>query len=249
MDQKQVRKRLAWNLASSPWSLAPFLLGATILIGLWTFSISSVAGALAGIGGMVAGIGSFLTRLYIGDSTAQQKTIAQLRQESEAQKIAELDELEDQLEADDDPRTEKMLQDLRALVTTFKSTSYDDNLNAASLVDIASGVEDLFEEGVRMLRKSLEFYRTAHEINDKETRRNILKQRKEILKDVRQSIDQLGKLLTDIKAMDVEDDSQQERIRRELQDSFDIAKRVKEQMSGLGKLAVPRSNDKEMEYV
>jgi hypothetical protein len=200
--------------------------------------------------GLAGGIGSFFTRLFVGDSRVAEKSIADLRKEYEQQQLDELDELDEQLTKDRDPRTQQLLRDLRALVRTFKDGCYDDNLNTSSLLDITTGVEDLFDEGVKMLRKSLEFYRTARDINDTSTRETILARREEVLNDVQKSVDQLGMLLTDIQKMDVTDDSQQERIRRELKDSFDVAKKVRERMSSLTELRELRDDrDKERAYV
>ena len=248
MDQSRLRQKVLWNLASSPVTLIPLLVGATLLLGLWTFSINSVLAAVVGVGALMVGCGTFFTRLFVGDERVAQKSIADLRREHEQERIDELDELDDQLTKDRDSRTQKMLRDLRSLVKTFKNNSYDDNLNTSSLLDITSGVEELFEEGVKMLHKSLEFYRTAKDFNDKSTREAILQRREEVLDDVEKSIDQLGKLLTDIQGMDVQDYSQQDRIRQELRDSFDVAKRVRERMSDLTELRGPR-DDKEKAYV
>ena len=176
----------------------------------------------------MVGVGSFLTRLFVGDERVAQKSINDLQQEQEQQQIHELDKLDEELARDRDPRTQQMLRDLRALVKTFKSADSD----FTSSLDITAGVEDLFTEGVRMLRKSLEFYRTAKEVN-KSTRETILGQREEILEDVAKSIDQLGRLLTGIQQGDILDHSQQERIRQELRDNFDVAKKVRERMSEL----------------
>lgn len=247
MDKKRLRQKVLLNLASSPVTLIPLLLGVTILLGLWTFSINSVLAAVVGIGALMTGVGTFFTRLFVGDDRVAQKSIADLRREHEQEQIDQLDELDDQLTKDRDPRTQKMLQDLRSLVKTFKESSYDDNLNTSSLLDITSGVEELFEEGVKMLRKSLEFYRTARDFNDKSTREAILQRREEVLVDVGKSIDQLGKLLTDIQGMDVQDHSQQDRIRQELKNSFEIAKEVRERMSDLTELR--GFEDKEKAYV
>lgn len=249
MDQTRLRQKVLLNLASSPITLIPSLAGISILFVLWTFSINTPLMAFLGILGLLAGVGSFFTRLFMGDSRVAEKSIADLRREREQEQIDRLDELSDQLTKDRDPRTEKMLQDLRALVKTFKESSHDGNLNASSLGDIRTGIEDLFEEGVKMLRKSLEFYRTARDINDTSTRETILGRREEVLNDVQKSVDQLGTLLTDIQRMDVADDSQQERIRRELKDSFEVAKRVRERMSDLTGLRELRSNDKEKVHV
>ena len=249
MDQNRLRQKVLLNLASSPVTLIPLLLGVTVLLGLWTFSINSVLAAVVGVGALMVGIGTFFTRLFVGDERVAKKSIADLRREHEQEQIDKLDELDDQLTKDRDPRTQKMLQDLRSLVKTFKDSSHDDNLNTPSLLDITAGVEELFEEGVQMLRKSLEFYRTAKDFNDQSTRKTILQRREEVLDDVGKSIDQLGKLLTDIQAMDVQDHSQQDRIRQELKDSFDVAKRVRERMSSLTELQGLRDDDKEKAYV
>lgn len=248
MDQKKLRQKILLNLASSPLTLVPALAGVSILLVLWTFSISALFMVVVGCLGLVAGIGSFLTRLFVGDSSAGTKAIADLRREHEQEQIDELDKLDHELRRDKDPRTQQMLRDLRALVRNFKDSS--ENLNTSSLLDITIGVEQLFEEGVKMLHKSLDFYRTALGISGKSTRETILQQREEVLKDVKKSIDQLGKLLTDIQKMDVEDHSQQEKIRQELRDSFEIAKRVREQMADLNGIRVIRSDeDKEKAYV
>ena len=249
MDQNRLRQKVLWNLASSPTTLVPLVVGATLLLGLWTFSISSVFAAVVGVGALLVGCGTFLTRLFVGDERVAQKSIADLRREHEQEQIDELDKLDDRLERDRDPRTQKMLRDLRTLVKNFKDGSYDDNLNISSLLDITTGVEELFEEGVKMLGKSLEFSRTAKDFNDKSTREAILQRREEVLGDVGKSIDQLGKLLTDIQGMDVQDHSQQDRIRQELKDSFDVAKKVRERMSSLTELRGLRDDDKEKVYV
>lgn len=244
MNQKRLRQKVLLNLASSPVTLIPLLLGVTVLLGLWTFGINSVLAAVIGVGALLTGVGTFFTRLFVGDSRVAEKSIADLRREHEQERIDELDELDKQLTKDRDSRTQKMLRDLRSLVKTFKDNSHNDNLNTSSLLDITTGVEELFEEGVKMLRKSLEFSRTARDFNDKSTREAILQRREEVLTDVGKSIDQLGKLLTDIQEMDVQDRSQQDRIRQELRDSFDIAKRVRERMSDL-----LGDDDKEKAYV
>ena len=248
MDKKRLRQKVLLNLASSPVTLIPLLVGVTILLGLWTFSINSVLAAVVGVGALITGIGTFFTRLFVGDDRVAKKSIADLRREQEQEQTDELDKLDDLLTKDRDPRTQKMLRDLRSLVKTFKDSSYDDNLNTSSLLDITTGVEELFEEGVKMLRKSLEFYGTARDFNDKSTRETILDRREEVLKDVGKSIDQLGKLLTDIQGMDVQDHSQQDRIRQELKDSFEVAKKVRERMSDLTELRGLR-DDKEKAYV
>jgi len=229
--QNQLRQKVLLNLASSPITLIPFLIGVTILLGLWTFGINSVLAVVIGVGASMVGVGSFLTRLFVGDERVAQKSINDLQQEQEQQQIHELDKLDEELAKDRDPRTQQMLRDLRALVKTFKSADSD----FTSSLDITAGVEDLFTEGVRMLRKSLEFYRTAKEVN-RSTRETILGQREEILEDVAKSIDQLGKLLTGIQKGDILDHSQQERIRQELRDNFAVAKKVRERMSDLKSL-------------
>jgi len=65
MDQKRLRQKFLLNLASSPVTLVPTLVGATLWMGLWAFSITSLLFAMLGVLGIVAGIGSFFTRLCI----------------------------------------------------------------------------------------------------------------------------------------------------------------------------------------
>lgn len=249
LDRKKLRQRVLLDLASSPWTLGPLGVGLSILLVLFALSITSKLGIFLGALGIVVGVGSFFSRLITGDAAANQRSIKALTTEANQKKDQELDTLDQALVKDRDSRTQTMLRDLRSLVGTFKEGgSWTEQPN---LFDITAGVDALFGEGVRMLRKSLELYKTAQRVRADSARKRILEQRERIVDDVQKSLDELGRILTEIQVMDISDDSGQERIRQELSDSLDVAKAVQSRMADfhLDELRELRTENKEKSHV
>ncbi len=229
LDRKKLRQRVLLDLLVSKWTLIPGGAGLTILFILFAVSSLWPLGIFLGVLGVIAGGGSFLSRLIMGDDAANKRSIKALTQEANKEKDAGLDELDAALITDRDDRTQTMLRDLRSLVVAFKEGgSWTEQPN---LFDITASVDDLFDEAVRMLQKSLALYKTAKRVRTDSARAKIFEQRDLIIDDVQTSLDELGRILADIQVMDISDNSAQERIRQELSDSLDVAKAVQSRMA------------------
>ncbi len=116
MDQPSINAKMVMRLLASPLTLAPFLVGATLLLGLWAVGIHSTVAVFAGISLMAGALGVFFTRLVTGKDRLASETLADMQQEAALAREKELDDLDRRLNEDDEPRNERLLRDLRALV-------------------------------------------------------------------------------------------------------------------------------------
>ncbi|MCX8036160.1 MAG: hypothetical protein N3D11_03705 [Candidatus Sumerlaeia bacterium] len=236
--EAEIKKRVLWQLLSSPLTLGPVLVGATVLAALWTFGLRSGVAAFGGIAAILAGIGVFFTRLFLSSEALIRKTLARIQKEAREQHEKALDVLEKELRATaDDRRDETCLRDLRALMKAFEeSRQWSETLNPRLTFDILGGVGQLFDSCVRSLRKALELWRTAERMSTREARVPILEQRRRIIEDVQKSVTQLGHLLAGVQSLDADSeagDSELARIRAELDQSLEVARRVEQRMKSL----------------
>lgn len=238
LNRSKFTKKLILRLFSSPLTLVPVLAGFTDLLVLWTFNLNSGMGIFAGLAGILGGLGIFLSRLFL-DDRVRKETLEAFENDAERGREQRLDALDQRLCADDDPRTEACLRDLRELAKAFQQGfSWRDTLNSRATLDILAGVEQIFTQCVHSLEKTLDLWYSARKMHTSEARRAILDQRERILEDVTESIRELGKILVGIQGIGTEGKtgfSELARIRAELDRSLEVAKRVNRRMLALDK--------------
>ena len=237
MDESSFRQKYLTKLMASPFCLVPFLAGITDLLVLWTFSIQSGLGIFAGITGILGAVGIFLTRLLTGDQSVGKDVLDSMEKEALKAREQALDELDLKLTGDGDPRTETCLRDLRVLAQAFtKNNTKTESIISGATLDIFSGVEQLFMHCIHSLEKTLTLWYTADQMTTEEARYPILEQREHIIHEVSESILYLGKILAGIQTLDTTaatHSADLERIRSELNQSLEVAKRVKSRMDSL----------------
>ncbi len=243
LDEKTLRKRVFLRLLGSPITVVPFLLGMTTSIATWALNWKPGIGLFAGLAGGLTALGAFLTRLLVrGDQVARQ-VVTELEQEERELRQRSLDDLDRRLSAaDQDPRPETALRDLRALVNAFEENATDDTrVNAGAVIDIHSRVGQLFDHCVESLRHTERLWQTAQKLNAPAARKPILHQRETIIEDVQASIKQLSATLAALQTLGTGDDSQDglARLRQELDQSLAVAKTVEERVNNLVKEAAP----------
>lgn len=237
LERKAYRKRMLLGLLTSPVSLIPFVGGATLLIAAWALGLKAGLTLFAGLVGVVVGIGTIFTRWLTGSEKLGQRVVGEMRREAEAARQRELDQLERELTADGDSRTEKSLRELRVLAEAFrKGDTWAAEVNNASSFDIISGVDHLFATCVTYLRTTLQLWRTAQGVESEEARQPMLEQRERLIKDVRQSIRHISSILarTQTLGMGEETGSGLTLLREELDASLAVAKRVQDRIAGWG---------------
>lgn len=232
------RKRFTLKLLAMPSSLVPMLAGLTDLMILWGLNIKSDPAAFAGLASILLGAGLFMTRLLTGNKKATQSVLQSMQMDEIKRREKLLDDLDNRLSKDKDPRDEDLLRDLRSMIAMFqKGCDMTDPLGGKITFDILSGVDRLFRECVLHLDKTLELKENAETMATRELKKQLLVQREKMIKDIAQSIAHLGKILADITALDsgLDDlrDSDLSRIRAELDQNLAVARKVNERMGAL----------------
>jgi hypothetical protein len=231
------KKKVIRKLLSHPPTLFLFLAGMTDLAALWALQIDSGVGLFAGIACILGSLGLLVSRWFLSSDELTEEVVAEIRDEAKEDHENKLDQLEERLSADQDPRTETQLKTLRDIMGCFHHSSPKERpLFSRSSFDILSGVQQLFSGCVFSLEKSLQLWHTAMRMQTEEGRNLILDQRERIIGEIDQSIRQLGKILAEIQILEVgsaSEESDLARIRKELNQSLKVAKNVEERMRSL----------------
>ena len=108
-------------------------------------------------------------------------------------------------------------------------------LDPRSSLDIVMGVEQLFDRCIKTLKQTLELHKTAEELETEIAREPIMKRRERLIEDVRESVSTLGRILSGIQDLRQSDETGGElaRLRGELDESLDVAKRVEDRLKAM----------------
>lgn len=225
-----VKKKILLDLSSSPVSLMPFATGICLLLAAWAFG-SSFFGFL-GICGVLSGVAMFIVRLIFKMDKLKEKA-QQWRQNSVLRnRQIKLDELDNKLCHDLDPRTETALRDLRSLHSDFKKHLRDGLIKGQIGSIISDKVDDLFNGCVVQLRQSFEMFKAGRKLHGKQ-RIELQRQRKEIVNDVIESIVELGKTITKCFSMATHRASNMADKRKELQMTMEGIARAEQEVDDM----------------
>lgn len=237
LSEGDFKKRVLLKLVSSPWTLWPFLLGITVLLVVWAFSLVSGVAVFAGLLSLLGSVGVFFTRYLLGNESLAKRVVEEIQKDAQEERIRALDDLDDRLSRARDGRPRTALRDLRALMKAFhEEGSWTSSVNASSTFDILSKVEELCNQCVLSLEKTLDLSRIAQQMATPEAREPILEEREKIIQDVFESIRQLGKILAGIQGLGVgegEEGSRLARVREDLDRSLEVARVVEKRMQSL----------------
>ena len=232
MDRTTFRKKFALRLASHPVTVLPFLGGLTAMGAGWAGILPATA-IFAGVVGVVVGIGALVTRAGIlGEKIARQLHEELQARDHDATEVA-LDALRARLASDRDTRDEKMLDQLRELAKIFKrNTEWMSRINPVSAAEITGGVEELVRTCIQKLQDAFRLLETVRDLSTSPVRQALVDQRERMLTEVEASIAELTELLTGVYTLGTGRDASAEttRVRGQLKQSLDIARKVEEQM-------------------
>jgi len=236
LGRNEFNRRYLLRLLTSPWTLGPLVLGASIFLAAWAFSMEIGLAIFAALVCAFGGLGVFCTRLLMGSEKVSKAVIEDMQKEAHKKREKNLDNLDSRLARDGDSRTESCLRDLRALAKGFRKVQKSGaDVGVHDAFSIASGVEELFSRSVSLLEQTLELHETARSMATEEARKPVLKRRERIVQDVTESISQLGKVLAGVQALRSGENVQSDlaRIREDLDQRLAVAKRVEERIRTL----------------
>lgn len=236
MDRKSLVTR--WIARPLDWlTLLPFVAGATLGLGLWAFSVQPGLLLFAAAALILASAGVYFSRLTMFGSRYYQQILDEWRRAEQKSAEKKLDELEVALREDGDRRTDELLVDLRAVRDALeKEQSSASSLARMSTLDISSSVDGLFQACVRYLQKSLHLYRMSARVKDKALKAQLRAQREDLIREVQESLRQLGAILARIQAMSVKDDADQDiaALRTELDVRLKVIEKTEQRVNLYG---------------
>jgi hypothetical protein len=237
MNEGQIRRKVFLRLLGHPVVIAPFILGVTACTASWALNWPSALGGFAMLAGALGSAGAYITRLIFDDGKTARTVVIESEQQDQQAVQAALDDLDRRLvAADDDPRPETALRDLRALLQAFNEfANQTDAMRAPAVVDVQSRVRQIFDSSVRALEQTLQIGDTAKQLRMAEARKPLLDQRERVIKDIQAAVKQLGGTLAALQRMDTGGATNHElsRLRDELDQSLEIASRVEARLSSL----------------
>ncbi|MCP4709396.1 MAG: hypothetical protein GY869_12285 [Planctomycetes bacterium] len=234
MDRKKFRKKFLLALLSSPLTLFPLVGGISLSILLAALSKGALA-IISLLGGLGIGLG-FLSQSWILNRDKIAKRIYdEIEVEKNQEREKALNELDEALTGDRDPRTQASLRDLRALYAAFKNPdTLMKGIDTFTSYSISTTVNEIFDQCVRSLRETLKLLEEANQAGSKTVRNALLERRADLITNVQAGIVNLNETIAKIGKLGFakKKDPRLANLGQELLDQLEVAKRVDARISG-----------------
>ena len=231
IDPIKLQKKTLWYCLASPFTLLPFVVGASALLVQWAFSFLSPVGAVIVLLGFAGAGGGFFTNWLTRRDTIRQKIVAEEERKEKQQRENELDQFARQLLKYADLRPSDYLKDIRALWKSFQEQDFwRKSATDISMVEIIATIDKLFEGCIASLKRSLILYDTASRLDNKAAKKELKDKREELISSVEESITKLGKVLAELSVKEAELSSESDvtLIQRELEAQLASAREIDE---------------------
>ena len=207
MDRDEIRRRLLLRLFGDPFTLALGVGGGMTLLAAPLFGLAGAIPLFLGISGLAGAAGWFTVRATLWKDGITRELIEEFEREEADRQRARLDSLHQRLVDDRDPRTEALLNDLRALVVAVQTDSkWRGRINAVAAADILTGISQLFDACVENLERTLAIHATASQLATKVAGVPLRNQREQILQEVASSVERLSQLVTELRVIGTSSD-------------------------------------------
>lgn len=219
-----VQKKVLLDIFAAPISLFPVVGGVTSLLLGWGFSSSILvaAGAIA----ILAGLGVLGTRLVFGLENLTNKACEHLHNQKAQDQQNRLDDLEENLKKDRDPRTQALLCDLRGIHETFVADIESGKIARATR-EVVEIVDGLFQACVANLEQSYAIYRA-----NKGRKRQDNDERDAIVQEVADTVDRLRTTVTQFRAIEKKKQKKDvSRLMGDLDRALEVARATENRMA------------------
>jgi hypothetical protein len=245
MDPQEFRKRFVVRLLTSPWVSVPSALGSmSLAVG---YLLGDMFFEFLGLTGVLLGVGMGFTRWMLDADTVARRVYQDLKSETEQTHQDYLNRLERRLLADEDPRTEDILAELRSLYQRMRSPDVaESNLDVELLGDIREKSQTLYRSCLASLERTAAQWELAQQMATKESRRLVLQAREDLLKEIKRSVEHLGATLDHLQLAALKEGPAGDdlsRTREELERGLEVARRVEQRMAEFNQRLVARDDD------
>lgn len=241
---KELRRRVLRKIFLAPTVILPVVFGLSAWMISWAGDgISSLN--LAGLIGVLGGVGWAATRAVYGTEKFVQQAYDEMSQEAILAESRRLDQLDQLLCQDNDPRDQELLRMLRSQRAQFREIASQPTLTARS-TEVLAGVEQLFRASVKNLSECYQLWLESQRLGRSE-QQALLVEREKLLQEIRVTVDQVQKSLSeyrDLSKRAVGTDLGE--LRGELEHSIEIAKRTEERLREL-EIAPGRNYERDTE--
>lgn len=227
-----VRRKVLLDIFAAPSTLLPIAGGLTALMASWATGGNATL-TFAGIAGALGGVGILTSRIILGLDKLTEKAYDYFVERQRTDRESSLERLDSLLVQDRDSRTQNCLRELRHLYSRLNDKVDSGRITPAAY-DVIEGVDKMFSVCVKQLEHSLELWETAKTMRGP-ARDSILTQRDALVREVCESVVHLGKTVDQFHLVTTKKNSEDlARLRLELDESLDIARRVEERKAELG---------------
>lgn len=221
LDKKQRTKRIVLRLIGHPSVVIPGGLGAGAIV-LSVIGVGGGIGAFVGIILALVATGVLTWRFLFRLKQISQETLDAIQREIEETHKERISALRRKLSSDKDKRDEQLLNDLREVELAFKDDkSWMEQAGAETVIQVLHRVDEVFETSLKLLERSFDLRQTATRLHG-EARDQLLKTSDDILEQVGQSVNDLGKILAGVQKLSVQ------RLTGQTMDQSDLQQGVKE---------------------
>jgi hypothetical protein len=228
----ELKKRILLDLFTYPLTLGLLLAGLTLLFAAWAMERNAGSVLLGAIASLAGSVSVFLTRFFVFGQEIANREAAQMQEEANAERERQFSELERTLAGDGGANGATMLRDLRALLKAFQMSRAQQDAVSPISVDVAIGIEQLFERCVRSLEQAHQLWLMSQAVATTQARVPILREREKLMKEVQESIGLFAKTLSEMQRLVIDERCASElaQIRSQLDRNLESAKQIHEQM-------------------
>ena len=223
-----VRKKIFLDLFASPGTLFPVVGGLSLLIASWAFS--SAAAAMLGLLGVLTGLGVSATKLIWKLENITNDAYEYVHAQEVEDQEKKLDDLDNRLTRDHDPRTQTSLRELRELYRSFAEDVKGGKL-ARSASEVLEVMGELFRRCVDQLEYSYELWQTARKKSPEE-RDKVVQEREQVIEEVIDTVRHVERTVEQFRGFAAKrSEDQLQQLRDELDEAMRVARRTEDRMA------------------
>lgn len=227
----EVKRKVYLDLFASPYNLIPLAGGITALMGSWAIGFDPTW-TMIGVGGVLTGIGVTASRLIWGLESLTEKAYGYQIDKKQKDYERRLDELDEKLTKDRDPRTQGCLRELRLLNDSLEKAVAKGKI-ATSSYEIMDRVGSVVDQCVKQLEHSFSLWETAHQMRGP-ARESMMEQRDDIIQDVVDTVVDVGAMVDKYLLNESQrNKSELGKVRQELDESIEAARRAERRTAEL----------------